>query len=66
MEWISIKDRLPYNFQEVIVYSEDGGVEAGVYYSEGCFDYYDDSNRLILVNLTHWMPLPQPPKQDAK
>ena len=65
MEWISIQDRLPDDMQEVIVYSVDGGVESGVYYSEGCFDYYDVSNRSILVNVTHWMPLPNPP-QDAK
>jgi hypothetical protein len=63
MKWISVKDRLPEDSQEVIIYSEGGKVEAGVYYcKEFGFDYYDVSIRDIIVNVTHWMPLPEPPR----
>jgi hypothetical protein len=63
MKWISVNDRMPEDGQEVIIYSEGGKVEAGVYYSnEFGFDYYDVSIRDIIVNVTHWMPLPEPPK----
>ena len=54
--WISVKDRLPENNNSVLTYSDD--IDGNKY-------------RLITPNLslqsfpssvTHWMPLPEPPK----
>ncbi len=55
-EWISVKDRLPEKPMKCLVYTkrgEYGGYEI-TYYNEGFYLQY--------ANVTHWMPLPQPPK----
>lgn len=51
-EWVSVKDRLPDVGNIVLIYSETDGVCLDSY-SDDTFDYFD---------VTHWMPLPQPPK----
>ena len=53
-EWISVTERLPDIGVEVIVYSEDDGI---------CVDYYDGDS-FGYYDVTHWMPLPQPPKEE--
>ena len=50
--WIPVTERLPDIGIEVLVYSEDDGVCVD-YYGGDSFGYYD---------VTHWMPLPEPPK----
>ena len=51
-EWISVKDRLPDVGKFVLIYNEINGVLLD-YHDGATFGYYD---------VTHWMPLPQPPK----
>ena len=51
-EWISVKDRLPDVGVEVLVYSEIDGI---------CVDYYD-GDVFGYFDITHWMPMPKPPK----
>ena len=51
-EWIPVTERLPDVGIEVLIYSEDDGVCVD-YYGGDSFGYYD---------VTHWMPLPEPPK----
>lgn len=54
MEWISVKDKLPdYYEEEVITYSPTDGVE--LVSTNWLFNYEND--------ITHWMPLPEPPKE---
>lgn len=55
-EWISVKDRLPEPWVEVLVYR---GADWPVVSCEV------DTNRnwLHFFNITHWMPLPEPPKE---
>ena len=55
-QWVSVEDRLPETAQDVIVF--DGrnvtfACKLGVWYGE--------FSRAI--NVTHWMPLPEPPKE---
>ena len=60
-EWIPIKDRLPKNEKEgVLIALRWGMVDIG-WYEEGQWssefvNEYEDGE------VTHWMPLPQPPK----
>ena len=55
-EWIPVSERLPEQGQEVIVYS--GGVlKPTVFASQFWNKHYDSWARI-----THWMPLPEPPK----
>ena len=51
-EWISVEDRLPDVGKFVLIYSEINGV---------CLDYHDGAT-FGYYDVTHWMPLPQPPK----
>ena len=67
-EWISVKDRLPEDASDVLILSKE---------KESCVGYYRSSdNEWVMYNpccsfhmelhgVTHWMPLPEPPK-DAK
>lgn len=57
MEWISVKDRLPET-KEAIVYAESG---------IGMIDVkllgMDWQDFVCRFNVTHWMCLPEPPKE---
>jgi hypothetical protein len=62
MNWISVKDRLPENGQRVICYNRF--IEIKNYDSV----FYDGDIHWTgapigeLTGVTHWMPLPEPPK----
>jgi uncharacterized protein YbgA (DUF1722 family) len=59
-EWISVEKRKPYQGSEVLVLRDHhirnkymiAGYYSGCFYSLG----------KLIVNVTHWMPLPAPPK----
>lgn len=51
--WIPVTERLPDIGIEVLVYSEDDGI---------CVDYCDGDS-FVCYYVTHWMPLPKPPKE---
>ena len=55
-EWISVDDRLPEQGEEAICIAADGDMMIGKYTEWGWMFpcYFED--------LTHWMPIPEPPK----
>ena len=68
-KWISVKDRLPegealaanflpgtYGYKEYII----------GYVSRDCEEdeYIAENEHELLENVTHWMPLPEPPKEN--
>ena len=55
-EWISVNDRLPKPFENVIVF-RDGKISIDYNEGNGWFAYDFNGKRV-----THWMPLPQTPK----
>jgi hypothetical protein len=59
-EWISVKDRMPEEGVEVLVYGDiylnRKGADVDFVDKSGNFFYYDEGE------VTHWMPLPMPPK----
>ena len=57
MKWIPVTERLPEQGQEVIVY--DGGVLKPKVF---CYLFWNP-NYDIWARVTHWMPLPEPPKE---
>ena len=61
-EWISVKDRLPQNYEsrQMYIISNSGFVTFGFYYSNK--KTWSDGKYDITSQVTHWMPLPQPPK----
>lgn len=68
MQWISVKDRLPGKWRKdgssvsiyyLIYEPEFDAVDVGVYDGENDCWY----SRGLTVTVTHWMPLPEPPKE---
>lgn len=72
MNWISVKDRLPelteqfeddnmcfYYSEKVLIFHKGGRIDVGYLCEAGwandCFDE--------IKGITHWMPLPEPPKE---
>lgn len=62
MEWINIKDQEPEPWQEVLFYDE-GEFCLGVYIGKGIFRYINQFAFDSDCEPTHWMPLPDPPKE---
>ena len=62
-EWISVKDRLPEEKVNCIVYYQHAYRDNDGYWAIG-FCFYDGEKFRIdlLYKVTHWMPLPEPPK----
>ena len=58
MDWISVKERLPEDGKRVLTYSERFGVEIGAHRS-----YWATIPLIVSFEPTHWMPLPEPPKE---
>ena len=74
-EWISVDDRLPEESGNYIVCCDDSfcSYGEGIWYSsdvvvvseyyKGSWIWYEGGTEWSLENIvTHWMPLPQPPK----
>ena len=60
--WIPVTEKLPESGKIVLIY-QDGGWGA-----EGSYSTYDKKWRRFgwgsgCIDATHWMPLPQPPKE---
>jgi len=59
-EWISVKDRLPERIAHYIVWVREGGYD---------FAFLNSKEEWITTlgnqtfEVTHWMPLPEPPKE---
>ena len=58
-EWISIQDDLPKDYKRVLIYSWLV-LSCTAWREEDTFFHGDNQNRF--VGVTHWMPLPEPPK----
>ena len=60
-QWISVDDKLPDDCVEVLVYDTDCGIVIGWYDKETGDFAADFISPLDAV--THWQPLPEPPKE---
>jgi hypothetical protein len=61
-EWISVKDRLPENGQRVLCYNKYMYVkDYDCVFYDGDFNW-TGSRIGQIEGVTHWMPLPKPPK----
>ncbi len=62
-EWISVEDRLPEIGRCVIAYNALAKCAAeAMYKGEGMFLQFRWPARLQEHEITHWMPIPEPPK----
>ena len=62
-EWISVKDRLPELLDEVLLFTSEGDIFAGVFFERHeNYTVAGDYHRFF-YDVTHWMPLPEPPNE---
>jgi len=66
MEWISVKDRLPEQGVYIVFIpdmdnEEDDDISME-YYDSSETKWYDNQRCEDVYNVTHWMHLPEPPK----
>ena len=68
-EWISVKDRLPPRYKKILVVNGHGYVTISAFVKEldGKWTWLSESGKYNHINdITHWMPLPEAPKEDSK
>ena len=74
MEWISVKDQLPTKQTEVVFFAKAFEWRTGLFTPKGEFseenvfqyhEHWGDDCYHTLENVTHWMPLPAPPKEHS-
>lgn len=71
VEWISVKDRMPETRHAVLVYTlYYKNIWAASMHEDGNWYIWSPGNRVLLDPdwhgpITHWMPLPEPPKEDT-
>jgi hypothetical protein len=59
MEWISVDDRLPEEYTYVAVQLLNGSCDVDIA-NYGQLGFYSQ------CDITHWMPLPEPPQPENK
>lgn len=65
-EWISVKDRLPECGVNVLVTDGIHQMVTWCEFVDGTFQWVDNFIEYVNVRfkpVTHWMPLPEPPKE---
>lgn len=70
-QWVSVTERMPEDEKPVLAYygyHVDGGIDVGMmfvgkltYFCSEPNPYWTSRNLFV----THWMPLPEPPKEDC-
>lgn len=71
MEWIDCKERMPELEQETLIRIPVGhyfNIENGKYKGDGNWvgAWCDRKGKDHAYKVTHWMPLPEPPKQQGE
>lgn len=62
-KWISVEDTLPEPKKKVLLYCKPIGITTGYYWGIGHDNVPSDPcNGWCLMNVTHWMPLIDPPE----
>jgi len=59
-QWVPVSERLPDDDAKVIYSSPYVGVRQGRYIADGC-EFSSRGGLLHYSDVTHWMPLPEPP-----
>ena len=62
-EWISVKDRLPKVKDDVLIYDSHHRNIYKAWYIGDIDVWFSNEYLPQFINITHWMPLPEPPKE---
>lgn len=68
--WISVEERLPEHRAFVLMHIPGCELREGIYLGPTGFEYYDKAEKPwawknVDELVTHWMQLPQPPKEES-
>ena len=64
-EWISVKDRLPEPWKQVLIYSRHDFCESAFYIGVlGKWRVTWNHEMLDADSVTHWMQMPEPPEEN--
>lgn len=70
MEWISVEDRLPQNFEHVLAYAIENEdfpfLDARFFEASHYNGRWTECVDTCLIDVTHWMPLPEPPNTSSE
>lgn len=61
--WRRVEEELPDDSREVIIVTTSMIVGVGSFIRPNWFQWYSGGG--LPVDVTHWMPLPEPPKEDV-
>ena len=62
--WISVEERVPEDVRDYLVVTDEGNIHKAVF--TGDFWYNSDTtNKIRDGEVTHWMPLPEPPEVEG-
>lgn len=63
MNWIKLSDRLPDYYQPILAICDNKHQIVCWRASDGETSTYTilDTNRIVIYDITHWQPLPEPP-----
>ena len=62
--WISVSERLPEEGVTVLIYTIDGETKEA--HLSGYLDLWSDNEDVYRYDdITHWIPLPEPPNESA-
>ena len=64
MKWIPVTERLPEKNRCILICSKQGGIAEGVYMGGRAWIQYRWN--AVGMDVTHWMPLPEPPKEELE
>lgn len=65
--WISVEDEMPMEYEEVLAIANvDGNIVPFVGVCENGMFYFIEPTIRKERRVTHWMPLPQPPKKGGE
>lgn len=64
-EWISVKERLPKAYTDVVLLVGSKQIPKIGEFDSACHDWnIDEIGSVAITAVTHWMPLPKPPKEE--
>lgn len=63
-KWIRVEDRLPENEQIILVHENCGKAQMKIISAIYINNHFECDHSCTLENVTHWMELPEPPKEN--
>ena len=63
-KWISVEDKLPEPWVDVLCHHYNDDIFIGYFSKINGWNGWINANKENDIEVTHWQPLPEPPKED--